>query len=251
MNRKKLFAQTAVLIILVLLCIVMLPSCKKPETEEDILSVEVLKGCLKNVYKIDEKLDLNNVYIVITLSTGTRTEKVSSASMVEGFDTSTVTETFELRYMRIKYKGKYTTEWGYSVINDNAVNTEARLNASASTTANGIWLRLSLNKGDLSGIYAIMFTVKFDENALTYKPDSFVGHINKWEKELSPIRNSQFTVLYYALPDADPIGSSMVIINMEFIGAGAAGSIVEIKSISVSDRRSEYYLPDTTSANEA
>lgn len=239
----KKIALITVLIIVLVFCFA---SCsEKSIVPNDIDSIEIREGSLKSTYMIDEEIDFSNVYIVIKLKNGEGlvTEKVSS-NMLEGFDVSTTTEFAEMRSMRIKYMGFYTSYWYYEVTNENDINTNARILLKEQLNNGTSAIDISLSIADISCIYAFSMEISFDKEKYSYNND-IQSAIDGWIVEKGMEKNGSFIIVFYALPGINPIVSNSKLLTLSFLKLQSGGTII-VENISVSDRSKDIYLPDAS-----
>ncbi|HHT82907.1 MAG: cohesin domain-containing protein [Christensenellales bacterium] len=210
----------------------------------DISYIEIQKGSFKTVYNVDEKINFDNVYIVIVLKNdkGHIVQKVTP-DMLEGFDTSTTTGPTQRRSMRVKYLGMYTSYWDYVVVSEYNIITKARLKLNEKIEGDNFFVTLNLDFQDLSPVYAFMMTVRFDSSQLDYNDDVLLYN-SGWELEKRNINPGSFTFIYYCGKEGRAVVQSGDLLRFCF-NKKVAGSVnVEIEEITLSDGNNDINLPD-------
>lgn len=237
--------KTALIILLIMLIAVALAGCGGKEIRaDDIKFIEIRDGSFKTTYAVDEKIDFRNVYIVITLkdNKGEVVEKVTN-DMLEGFDTSTTTASMEMRTMRVKYKGMFTSNWNYTVASPYAINTKARLRLSGEKAGSKYKLNLRMELDEIPQINALQIQVNYDATRLTFNNES-EGGLAGWEINKVSTKSGSFDMLYYAAPGAQPFDEDGSLTTLVFDVLSDGDFNIEITNIHVSLGESDIYLPD-------
>lgn len=241
----KRFVTIIVIAILISSSSFLLFGCSKGSLNpNDIDYIEFRDNSLKLVYDVDEKLDYNNIFIVVVLkdNKGDIVEKVLP-SMMEGFDSSTTTGPVETRAMRAKYMGFYTTPWNYRVVNNYDINTKARLKLEENTQGEAFEVSASLDTDELANIKGMMMDISYDTTKIVRQGDIEIN-IEGWELSIRSIREGSFSVLYYARPFSSPIDNDTDLFVLAFEKIGSGDPNIEIKNIILSDGDTDIHLPD-------
>lgn len=233
--------------ILVLLIIIIVAfsmgSCNKDTIKaDDIKEILIRENSLKAVYNVDEQIDFSNAYIIIYLKNGKESWAKVDENMLEGFDSSTTTDPTELRWMRVKYLGLYTSEWYYSVTSNYVIDTKTRITINAEQTANQLKVKLSVDYHEASRISAIKMNIDYDNTKLTFN-DSINILRTGWRIENRNVRAGSFACLYYAY-NSTPITESGDLLEFVFDVTQSGNANIEIKAIEISDGEKDTYLPD-------
>lgn len=239
--------KVALIILLIILAMVALSGCKNKEIRADeIKFIEIRDGSFKTTYAIDEQIDFRNVYIVITLkdNKGEVVEHVTP-EMLEGFDTFTTTASMEMRTMRVKYKGMYTSNWNYTVASPYAINTKARLRLSSEKVDNKYKLSLSVELDEIPQINALQMQVSFNDTRLVYNNET-EGGLTGWESNKVSTKSGTFDMLYYAAPGTQPLKEDSKLTTLVFDILSDGDFNLQITNIHVSFGEGDIYLPDAT-----
>ncbi len=242
--RKKALSIIALVVILITIISGSLACNNKTLSPDDIAYIEVRQNSLKNNYEVDERIDFSNVYIVIVLKKdrGHIVERVT-AEMLEGFDTSTVTEFGEERVMRIRYLGIYTSDWGYTVTSKYDVNSKARIKLEQSIYGGRATITVSIDMDVLPEVYAIKANVSYNRAMLEYH--KIEGKIEGWELEADSARPGSFPFVYYA-KNLKPITKDSIIMQILFYTVEDGDSLVELTNIEITDAQRDIFLPDAS-----
>lgn len=239
--------KAALILLLITLALVMLSGCGGKEIRADeIKFIEIRDGSFKTAYAVDEKIDFNNVYIVVTLkdNKGEVVVKVTE-DMLEGFDTSTTTASMEMRTMRVKYKGLYTSNWNYTVASPYVINTKARLKLTSERAGSQFKVRLSIDIDEIPEIYAVQMEVNYDAARLDFNGETEDG-LSGWTSNRVSTKTGAFDMLYYAEPGTSPITLDTSLMVLVFNIKAEGEFNIQIKNIHVSFGESDIYLPDAS-----
>ncbi|MDD4316170.1 MAG: cohesin domain-containing protein [Clostridia bacterium] len=237
--------KTALILLMIVFTIVALSGCGAKEIRaDDIKFIEIRAGSFKTEYGVDEKIDFTNVYIVITLkdNKGEVVERVTS-EMVEGFDTSTTTAPMDMRAMRVKFKGLYTTMWNYVVSSPYTINTKARLQAVSETVENKYKVELSLTLDEIPEVSGVQIEVTYDATRLDYD-DELEDILSGWDTVKTSTKTGTFNLLLYAAPGTQPLTSDGKLTALVFDIKASGTFFVQIKNIHISFGEGDIYLPD-------
>lgn len=237
--------KAALIILLIMLISVALSGCGGKEIRaDDIKFIEIRDGSFKTTYAVDEKIDFRQVYIVITLkdNKGEVVENVTP-DMLEGFDTFTTTASMEMRTMRVKYKGMYTSNWNYTVASPYAINTKARLKLSGEKAGSKYKLNLNMELDEIPQIDALQIQVSYDATRLTFNNET-EGGLAGWESNKVSTKSGSFDMLYYAAPAAQPLKEDGSLTTLVFDILSDGDFNIQITNIHVSFGESDIYLPD-------
>lgn len=232
------------LIILATLILALFGCNKGVLRAEDIKFIEIRERSFKSSYAVDEEINFDYVFIVITLkdNKGEIVERVEP-NMIEGFDTSTTTFSTETRAMRIKYKGVYTSYWNYVVSGEYNINTKARLRLSQEKAEGNLIVNVAIELKDMIEVKGMIMEVVFDNTRLSHNSTIEIKN-EDWTIEKKVKSTSGFSLLYSFRPGAKPITTSGEILTLVFNIEDSGNANVELKNIILSDGTKDFNLPN-------
>ena len=233
MNRKVLKS----VIIVVVACIIpvlLLSACNQ---EKDVSSIQIVQGAFKEIYALDETLNLTNSKILVTYTDGSTANVAITSSMVTGFDSSTTTTG---RTLTVTYKGK-SANFIYKVQSSVAVETSFRFNRGALENESKDGYDVSIkaqNVGD--GVYAVRFTLSTSGGIALTEPTLKLGEGFKMQIYSSSI--SSMVVVVYSETGYDSIAEGAEIFAIKATEPKEKGTI-NIQNASISNGVSDFIVP--------
>jgi hypothetical protein len=240
--RKKFVA----IIIFICLLACMLSSCSE-RAEPVVTSILIKQNSFKLSYEIDENLNYDNIFILVTYDSGEAEFVQCDNSMVKGFNTLTTGE----RQLYIEFGGARSDEVSYEVLysidNSKQILTSARLEYTTFINNEILSYTLDYYAGDLTNCQAILFDL-YSEDELNVNDDlsnvSFEVPTG-WSYSSKLLSTKNMRVLFFNKDNNEGISSNTLFrIN---VNKGNAFSYVRLRDIEVSTldtTASKYYLPD-------
>lgn len=237
-----------VVAIIIFICLLPLvfSSCSE-RTDPVITSIIIKQNSFKSSYEIDEKLNYDNIFILVTYDNGDATYVQCDNSMIRGFDTLTTGE----RQLYIEYNGAKSDlvdyEVLYSIDNSKQILTSARLEYSTITNNEILSYTIDYYSGDLKNCQAILFNL-YSEDELNINSDfsnvSFEVPTG-WDFSRKLLSSKNMRVMFYNKDNQEGISSNTLFrIN---VNKGNSFAYVKLRDIEVSTLETEaskYYLPD-------
>lgn len=235
---KKMTKTIIILVIVCLLSVIVLTACSK---EKGVSSIQIVQGSFKEIYALDEKLNLTNAKIQVTYTDGSTANVAITENMVTGFDTSTTTTG---KTLTVTYKGK-TTNFIYKVQNSIAVDTSFRFNISMVENEGVTSAEIKADKASTveGGVYALRFTISTTGGIVLSEPTLKLN--NAFQMETYSVSVSSMVVVVYSVTGYDTITDGATIFSVKASKPVSSGTI-NVQSGSISNGVSDYVVPSTS-----
>ncbi len=212
--------------------------------ETSIVSISLAETSIKEIYDIDEELNLENIIITAKYKNGKSLQVPCTADMVIGFDSKTSGD----KSLYILYKGVKSLVKAYKVVNKGnetvLINTTCRLNVESEELPNAASYAFSLEIGDLSNVSAITFTLKSISDmgvAIDKMNLDITNVLPGWQAESYRVDKYTLKILVYKTTGLD-INQDLSFATLNIIEEEIV--TITANSITVSDGESDYYLPN-------
>lgn len=239
---KKIFKKVVLLILACLISLAVLSACSG-EKEGSVSGIQIVEGAFKEIYTLDEKLDLTNAKILVTYTDGSSKKIGITKEMVSGFDTSTTTTG---RTITIAYKGKETT-FIYKVQNTISVETSFRFTLGATIYENLTAYKVEVggkNVGSVEeGIYAMRFTIAGTKGVDFRNPQLQLDE--RFQMQVYDVSQNNKVIVIYSVNGYDALPSDAPILTIEATKPAVSGSII-VQNASISDGNQDYVIPQVT-----
>lgn len=235
---------TAIVIIIILISLSAF-SCS--QRHSFIKSISIKPNSFKTVYDIDEKLNYDNIFILITYNNGNNEYFQCDHSIIYGFDTSTSGEKqLYVEYGKVKSE-VHDYEVIYSIDNSKKIITTARLENQTTVKNEILSYKINYYSGDLINVGAILFSIIGKESLNINSDHSNISFElpNGWHYYIENISEKAIRILFYNKDNAEGLNAnSAFLIN---VNKGNIESGISLKDIEIStsgNNASKYYLPD-------
>ncbi|MFA6866334.1 MAG: hypothetical protein WCR54_02330 [Clostridia bacterium] len=251
MNRNKFLGVSLVIFIIIIGTLIC--GCTH-RVNDAIESITIKENSLKSSYEVDEVLNYDNIFILVTKQNGTSEYVNCELGMLVGFDTTTTTGAEETRQIYIEYKGvlseNYTYEVKYSTDNSKQILTSARLGLGKSEKNDSLSFNIRYYDRGLENVNTIMFTLRSandiqileDSTNLSFeKPNGWSISYNHSQDE------NTLKVIFYNKDNLVGLSDNAdFIINIAGGNKAAVYSIIdtEIANIDSDGNVNRYYLPN-------
>ena len=239
MNKKNIGTIiTVILLCLVFVC--MLTACNK---EKAVSSIQIIQGSFKEIYALDEKLNLSASKILVTYTDGSTASISITEGMVSGFDTSTTTTG---RTLSVTYKGK-SANYIYKVQSSLSVETSFRFNIGVveneSKTGYDVDIKADKASTVSGGVYALRFTLSTSGGIVLSEPT--LKLTSAFKMEIYSVSVSSMVVVVYSESGYDCINDGDTILNVKATKPSSSGTI-SVQSGSISNGESDFVVPQSS-----
>jgi len=225
MNKK---AFSAIVIALILaLCLGALSSCAK---EKQVSRIQILGGSFKDNYSLDETVDYDKLYIIVTYKDGDTARVKVQPEWIEGFDLST---TGSRKALTVNYKGA-KAEYLYSVTYKYSVTSPVRLSATKGDANGKKEITLALANLDRMPAYAVRVDISL--NGMKYE-----GREDTLPEGWGATQNAsggKLSLLFFAADGTAPLEGGLTKVYL----SGQSDTIY-LEAV-ISDGVSDHRLPD-------
>lgn len=212
--------------------------------EDAVASIVIPLNAVKDVYDVDEELNLDPILLTVTYKSGQEVTIPCTIDMIVGFDTTTTGDkTFYISYKNVK-----SVVMEYKVVNKGNetvnINTSCRLASSSEALINAASYSFNLNNGDLKNIKAIIFTIKStsDLGVNVNKTNLEITNLlSGWQAESDRIDKNTLKILLFKISGMD-IDTTLPIATVNIIEQNKVSIVVS--NIIVSDGEKDYFLPN-------
>lgn len=239
MNKKTL----KTLVILTLICLLpllVLSACNKEKT---VASIQIVQGSFKEIYSLDEKLNLTNAKILVTYTDNTTANVSITSSMISGFDTSTTTTG---KALTVSYKGK-SVNFIYKVQSSIFVETSFRFNIDVveNESKTGYDINVKADKASTvtNGVYALEFNLSASGGTALTEPVLKLG--NAFKMEIYSASVSSMVVVVYSTTGYDTITDGATILSVKATKPSTLETIT-VQSASISNGEADFVVPQTS-----
>ena len=226
------------LLILILLSALILAACND-DPVEGVRSIELEDGALKEVYRVDEQIDFDNAFLLVTYTTGRVQRTKLTPNMVSGFSTDVPTNASTLT---VQFAG-FKIEWIYRVIGSSEAANSFRLNLTeGENRVIGVSCSGTENFPALGVMFEVVMTgMKLDyslvpEDAVTVSAD--MNYSVKAEA-------SSFKIVLWA-KDGRTVMTDGALISFKIKKDGAEKAVLTLQRATVSDGDGDYTVPQST-----
>lgn len=238
--------KTIVFILLISLLTLLFVGCSD-RLGAKVAQISIKPNSFKASYEIDERLNYDNIFILVTYLNGETEYIKCEFGMIEGFNTSTT----GTKQLNVEYKGVKSEAINYEVIysvdNSKEILTSARIEYVTAATNEILGYGINYYCGDLINVNAILFSL-YGEQSLKINSDfsnlSFEMP-RGWSYYVTASSEQTLRVLFYNKDNAAGLNTNTsFIIN---VNKGNPFAIVKLKDIEVStlgEIPTKYYLPD-------
>ena len=236
---SKRIASIIVIMLSLAVFVLLLQGCD-PDPVEGVRSIELEGGALKEVYRVDEEIDYDNAYLLVTY-TGGRVSRVKlTPNMVSGFSTDVPVHSATLT---INFAG-YKVEWIYRVIGSSEAANSVRLKAEVSREH---VLTISLSGTEDFPVLGVMFEVVMSGVAAESDVDG--GEIIKVREgvyySVNHISDAAFRIVIWS-KDGRTKFEAGELISFKLIKTGTENGVLTIQKAVVSDGEGDYTVPQST-----
>jgi len=231
---KKILKSVIILVVACLIPVLLLTACAK---EKNVSSIQIVQGSFKEIYALDENLNLSHAKLLVTYTDGSTANVSITSAMVSGFDTSTTTTG---RTLTVTYKGK-SANFIYKVQNSVSVETAFRFNlgVAENEAKNGYEVSIKAqNVGD--GIYALRFTLSTSGGIALIEPTLKLG--SEFKMQIYSSSASSMVIVVYSDSGYDSVPEGAEIFAVKATKPNEKGTI-NIQNASVSDGANDYIVP--------
>ena len=231
---KKILKSVIILVVACLIPVLLLTACAK---EKNVSSIQIVQGSVKEIYALDENLNLSHAKLLVTYTDGSTANVSITSAMVSGFDTSTTTTG---RTLTVTYKGK-SANFIYKVQNSVSVETAFRFNlgVAENEAKNGYEVSIKAqNVGD--GIYALRFTLSTSGGIALIEPTLKLG--SEFKMQIYSSSASSMVIVVYSDSGYDSVPEGAEIFAVKATKPNEKGTI-NIQNASVSDGANDYIVP--------
>lgn len=236
---KKVIKCIVLITITCLLPILVLSGCVREKTPS---SIQIVKDSFKDIYALDEGLNLQNAKIMVSFTDGSSETVSITASMIKGFDTSTTTTG---RTLTVTYKGK-SANFIYKVQNSIAIETSFRFNLSVVNNEEGGGYECLVKAHKAStvpeGVYAVRFTLSGESGVTLREPRLMLGDEFMMESYSPSV--STVVIVVYSVTGCDSLQDGDTIISLKVSQPSTSGAIV-VQNASISNGVSDFVVPQT------
>lgn len=212
-------------------------------SKREITHITIRANSFMQKYSVDAKLRYDTAFIDVHYSSGETEEVNITEDMVVGFDTFTTGN----KTLHVEYKGFKSDSVPYVVYNPEGANkeilTSARLAFFASSTSSGTEYSILFDKGDLSDVNAIIFTIEsekslgIDENCDNVTASIDDPNINYYPSLFQ--NEKKLRVLVYHTNGGQLNQGTLLKLRID----GGENCDIQISNIMISDGEQDYYLP--------
>ncbi len=213
-------------------------------SETTVASISISDSAFKDLYDIDEELNLEQIIITAKFKNGETLTIPCTADMVVGFDTKTSGD----KSMYVVYKNVKSAPKEYKVVNKAnqavSITTTCRLFVQTQELPNAASYAFSIKVGDVSKISAISFTIKSDSDiGITADKMNMeiTNLLSSWQAESYRVDKYTIKILVYKKSGLD-ITQDMSFATLNVIEQDTVK--VTVNTIVVSDGEKDYYLPN-------
>ena len=231
---KKILKSVIILVVACLIPVLLLTACAK---EKNVSSIQIVQGSFKEIYALDENLNLSHAKLLVTYTDGSTANVSITSAMVSGFDTSTTTTG---RTLTVTYKGK-SANFIYKVQNSVSVETAFRFNlgVAENEAKNGYDVSIKAqNVGD--GIYALRFTLSTSGGIALIEPTLKLG--SEFKMQIYSSSASSMVIVVYSASGYDSVPEGAEIFAVKATKPNEKGTI-NIQNASVSDGANDFIVP--------
>ncbi len=235
--------RQAVVIIIIIILALSFASCTT-EHISNVVSIDIDNNSFKDLYDVDEQLDLTKATVTATYKSGDKVTVPCTSTMIVGFDTATTGE----KSMYITYNKVKSSLWEYRVVNKGnetrSITTSSRIKVSSSELPNAASYAFSITAIDLEKISAINFTVTSTSEigANIDKSNIEITNLpNGWKAAPERIDAYTLKLLVYKTSGMD-IDSDLSFATLNIIEQNIVP--ITVSGITVSDGVQDYYLPN-------
>lgn len=212
--------------------------------EDDIASIKTAINAVKEVYDVDEELNLDPIILTVTYKSGQQVTLPCTLDMVVGFNTATTGD----KTFYILYKNAKSAVMEYKVVNKGNesvdISTNCRLASSSETLYNAASYAFNLNNGDLKNIRGIIFTIKSTSDLgvnINKTNLEITNLLSGWQAESERIDKNTLKILLFKISGMD-IDTTLPIATVNVIEQNKVSIVVS--NIIVSDGEKDYFLPN-------
>lgn len=235
---KRTIKTIVVLMLVCLLPILVLSACGNKE--KNVSSIQIVQGAFKEIYALDEGMNLANAKIQVTYTDGSVANVAITKEMVSGFDTSTTTTG---RTLTVTYKGK-STNFIYKVQSSISIETSFRFNISV--VENEVWNEVLIKADKAStvpeGVYAARFTLASTGGIAFSEPTLKLGEGFKMEIYSASVSSIVFVV--YSESGYDSLVDGDTILSVQASKPSSLGTI-NVQNGSISNGIIDFIVPQT------
>lgn len=231
---KKILKSVIILVVACLIPVLLLTACAK---EKSVSSIQIVQGSFKEIYALDENLNLSHAKLLVTYTDGSTANVSITSAMVSGFDASTTTTG---RTLTVTYKGK-SANFIYKVQNSVSVETAFRFNLGVveNEAKNGYEVSIKAqNVGD--GIYALRFTLSTSGGIALIEPTLKLG--SEFKMQIYSSSASSMVIVVYSYSGYDSVPEGAEIFAVKATKPNEKGTI-NIQNASVSDGANDFIVP--------
>lgn len=216
---------------------------------ETVSAVSIKANSFKSMYEVDERLNLDNVYILVTYRNN-QTEYIKCESyMVVGFDTTTTgSKALHIEYEKV-LSPEHSYEVTYSPDNTKQILTSARLEYSTEELNEILSYKVRLGIGDLTDVRAVMFSLAVESGEETLGIKTSLDNVSYglptgWYAQSVKVSEQLFRVLIFNRDNEKGIdGSTVFSINVNKGNMLAQISLIDIEAAEGAEPV-KYYLPN-------
>lgn len=212
--------------------------------ENNVAAIELQANSFKDVYDVDEELNLDTIILAVKYKSGQQVILACSKDMVVGFDTKTTGD----KSLHVAYKDVKSAVWEYKVVNKGnetvSISTSCRLAVFSEVSPNAASYSISINNGDIANIKGIIFTIKSvsDLGVSVDKSNLEITNLpSGWIAEGSRTDKNTLKILVYKVSGMD-ISSTLSFATVNILAQQRVN--ITINNITVTDGEKEYYLPN-------
>ena len=231
---KKVLKSVIIIVVACLIPVLLLSACNQ---EKEVSSIQIVQGAFKEIYALDEALNLSQSKILVTYSDGSTAHVAITSAMVSGFDSSTTTTG---RTLTITYKGK-TVNFIYKVQSSIAVETSFRLHLGVTENEGKDGYNVSVKAQNVEGgVYALRFTISTSGGIALTEPTLKLG--NEFKMEIYSSSVSAMVVVVYSISGYDSVPEGAEIFSLNATEPKEKGTI-NIQNASISNGESDFIVP--------
>ena len=231
---KKVLKSVIIIVVACLIPVLLLSACNQ---EKEVSSIQIVQGAFKEIYALDEALNLSQSKILVTYSDGSTAHVAITSAMVSGFDSSTTTTG---RTLTITYKGK-TVNFIYKVQSSIAVETSFRLHLGVTENEGKDGYNVSVKAQNVEGgVYALRFTISTSGGIALTEPILKLG--NEFKMEIYSSSVSAMVVVVYSTSGYDSVPEGAEIFSLKATEPKEKGTI-NIQNASISNGESDFIVP--------
>lgn len=225
-----------ILLTAVLCCALLLTACGKGAISKKVDKLQIVSGSFKEVYNLDEEINYENIYIIVTYEDGKSEQIKVDKSRIEGLD---LTTTGNNRKLTVTY-AEASASFIYSVVYKSTVTTPVRLSAAKAEENGKKSVTLSLSALDKMPVYAVKIDIVLNGMIFVSKEDVFPS---TWAAAVSE-SSGKLSLLFYSKDGSAALGVGEGLAKLVFSGNAERIRIDTTVSDGIEDRRAPEVILD-------